>query len=105
MYIVCLCSLVLNKYISILETRVSKLAHSKEVAGNVAKKVRQLGEPSMSSPPLDAPSWAVRKESINVNTDPNPEEGVHMAIFIVVVTKCYCAESTTIDDMVITNTA
>ena len=52
--------IALNKYIKILDTRLSKIA-ARDVAGNVAKKVRSLGESSLSSPPVDAPSWAVTR--------------------------------------------
>ena len=55
------CFAALNKYISILDTRLSKIC-VREVAGNVAKKVRRLGVPSSSTPPIDAPPWAVKKD-------------------------------------------
>ena len=44
----------------ILDTRLSKIA-PRDVAGNVAKKVRRLGEPSLTGPPPDAPCWAVKR--------------------------------------------
>ena len=56
--------LALNKYINILETRLSKVASVQQVAGNVAKKARVLGEPSRSNPPHDAPTWAVKRDCI-----------------------------------------
>ena len=62
-------NIALNKYIQILDTRLSKLADVEQGTGNVAKKVRVLGEPSKSSPPHDAPGWAVKKEYSRVNSE------------------------------------
>ena len=36
---------------------------TKDLSGNVAKKVRKVGKPSISTPPLDAPAWAVKTPS------------------------------------------
>lgn len=49
---------VLNRFIETLDQRLDKL-HPKESVGNVAKKVRKLGDISMSEAPHDAPSWTV----------------------------------------------
>lgn len=54
--------LVLNKYIENLDKRLSVLTTT-DLPGNVARKVRKPGYPSTTTPPLDAPAWAVRKES------------------------------------------
>ena len=51
---------VLNKYIDSLDQCLAVVA-AKDLPGNVAKKVRKIGEPSTSAPPLDAPAWAIKK--------------------------------------------
>ena len=47
----------MNKFIETLDRRLEKT--SKDISGLVAKKERVVGEPSSSSPPVGAPSWAV----------------------------------------------
>lgn len=49
---------VLNKFIDTLDQRL-EILRSKEVAGNVAKKLRKLGDVSLAPPPSDAPSWTL----------------------------------------------
>ena len=61
---------VLDKYIENLDKHLEVLA-TKE-PGNVAKKVRKVGEPSKSIPPLDTPAWTIRKTS---HATP---EGIHL---------------------------
>ena len=34
--------------------------------GLVAKKVRRIGEPSQTQPPIDAPGWAIRNAGIRI---------------------------------------
>ena len=51
----------LNEYIEILDKRLEK-KKQKDVCGLVAKKVRKLGNPSSSTPPTDAPSWAIHHQ-------------------------------------------
>ena len=41
----------------VLDARLSK--RKPQPVGMVAKKVRQIGVPSKSHPPLNAPDWAV----------------------------------------------
>ena len=60
--LLCALYIVLNKYIDTLDKRVERVA-SKYKDGIVAKKVRRLGEPSLSSFPANAPSWAIKKSS------------------------------------------
>ena len=50
--------LVLNRFIETLDQRLDKL-HPKESVVNVAKKVRKLGDVSMSIAPHDAPTWTL----------------------------------------------
>lgn len=50
----------LDEYIELLDKRLGERVQ-KEYVGIVAKKVRTCGQPSTSKPPIDAPSWAVRK--------------------------------------------
>ena len=57
---------VLNKYIDSLDQRLAVVT-TKDLSGNVAKKVRKVGEPSISTPPLDAPAWAVKKKTSDYN--------------------------------------
>ena len=45
----------LDHFIEVLEKRIEK----KQLLGPVAKKIRRVGHPSESSPPTDAPPWAV----------------------------------------------
>ena len=73
----CCSGSALNKYIKILDIRLSKLTETQELAGNVAKKVRVLGAMSQSNPPYDAPTWAVRKESV---ANVGPEQGMYIYI-------------------------
>ncbi len=46
---------------STLDSRIAKKQPASP--GLVAKKVRKLGEPSSTTPPDDAPKWAVNSES------------------------------------------
>ena len=46
----------LNEFIAALDSRQDK---KPTLPGLVAKKVRRVGDPSPSAPPLDAPTWAV----------------------------------------------
>ena len=57
-----------------MDTRIANLMGKKDLPGNVAKKVRVLGEASKSNPPYDAPTWAVSKEHISVE----PDQGVSL---------------------------
>ena len=52
----------LNQYMMLLEDRLHEKVQ-KECVGIVAKKVRSPGTPSSSSPPVGAPSWAVKKDT------------------------------------------
>lgn len=74
--------LALNKYVKILDVRLSKLAVAQELAGNVAKKVRVLGEASKSNPPYDAPTWAVKKDCV---ASLGPEQGLHPSACMAVI--------------------
>ena len=50
----------LNSFVRVLdERRTSRCTQS----GNVAKKTRKYGTPSLSLPPPNAPEWAVRRIS------------------------------------------
>ena len=49
----------LNKFIQTLDQRLLQKG-SKDLTGLVAKKERLNGEPSTSTPPQGAPSWAIK---------------------------------------------
>ena len=49
----------LDKFMAVLDQRLSARKLQPAV-GIVAKKVRRVGDPSKTVPPVGAPSWAVR---------------------------------------------
>lgn len=52
----------LDEFMSILDERLSK--KETHPVGLVAKKVRKIGSPSTSVPPINTPGWAVDPEYI-----------------------------------------
>ena len=66
LYVICIfivCDqfpLALNSFISVLDER---RATRPSQSGNVAKKNRRIGKPSLSLPPVSAPEWAVCRSS------------------------------------------
>ena len=71
---VCHPILALNSFIRVLDERwISRTPQS----GNVAKKTRRNGAPSLSSPPPSAPEWAVCRSAETTLT------GIFIMIFIV----------------------
>lgn len=55
----------LDKFMEVLEQRFN-VQQQKKPSGIVPKKVRKVGEPSESPPPLGAPLWAIKKEFHNM---------------------------------------
>ena len=53
----CYEKLELTEFMSVLDNRLGK----KQTQPLTAKKVRRVGPPSQSLPPLNAPPWAVKK--------------------------------------------
>ena len=51
----------LDKYIAVLDKRLQE-KDAKILSGAAARKNRQLGSPSLSKPPPNAPSWSYKKD-------------------------------------------
>ena len=65
-YNVCYCFyffVELNEFMALLDLRLAQ--KEPHPVGLVAKKVRKVGSPSKSSPPINAPVWSIDPKYIN----------------------------------------